>query len=212
VSRAALFFVVPVFLALAACAPPQEMATTTAAPDAASRAVMLGQLGHGVGDVKLVRETGARILWEQTRGAPRVMFFGFTHCPVICPTTLYQLDATRTLLGEDGARIGIDFVTVDPARDTASVLQAYLAAFGHGVRGFTGQTEDIRRLAAAYRAAFRIQHSADGEYTVDHTTMIYCIAADGRVVDMFPFDAPRATIEARLRSLAASAAGSVRAP
>jgi protein SCO1 len=91
-------------------------------------------LGRGVDDVVLRGADGTQVRWGDLNGAPRALFFGFTHCPDICPTTVQALGAAKARLGRQSDAIKIDFVTVDPERDTPEALTTYFDSLGVGVR------------------------------------------------------------------------------
>jgi protein SCO1 len=141
----------------------------------------LSALGRTADDVVLRDMTGRVVAWGDLKGTPRAVFFGFTSCPEICPTTLADLAAATERVGVKAQRLRIDFVTVDPARDTPEVLRAYLGSFGERVVGYTGDEANVARLAAAYRASYRRVPLEDGDYTMDHTTGVYLIDARGQV-------------------------------
>lgn len=157
-------------------------------------------LGRGVDDAVLVDMTGKSVAWRDLKGTPRALFFGFTRCPDICPTTIGDLSAAIERVGPAARALRVDFVSVDPARDTASVLAAYLGAFGPQFVGYTGEEATLVRLAGAYRAAFRQTPLDGGDYTIDHTTAVYLIDARGQVRDVVAFQTPPEKLDAQLRA------------
>jgi protein SCO1/2 len=183
-------------LALLACTPPAPEAE---GPPLFMPADQLALLGEGAGDVAVATADGASTPWAALAGRPRLVFFGFTHCPEICPTTIADLsDALTRERAEE--RIGIDFVSLDPERDTPEAMARYLASFPQ-VRGVTGEPMAIARLAGAYRAAYRKTPLEGGDYTIDHTTLIYLLDASGAVRDAMRFDAPAEETDARIARL-----------
>lgn len=116
------------------------------------------------------------------RGKVTVIFFGFTQCPDVCPTTLAELAQARKLLGADGARVQGVFVTVDPARDTPEVLKAYVRSFGDDIVALHGSDEEIKVAAKQFKVFYnKVPGKTEGSYTIDHTAGSYVLDAAGRV-------------------------------
>lgn len=116
------------------------------------------------------------------RGRIPVVFFGFTQCPDVCPTTLLELAEIRKSLGAPGERIQGIFVTVDPERDTPEVVQAYVDNFGAGFIALRGTLEQTQALAKHFRVYFnKVPGKAEGSYTIDHTAGSYVFDAQGRI-------------------------------
>jgi protein SCO1 len=131
------------------------------------------------GPFRLVDHTGASVTDETYRGKWLMMFFGFTHCPDICPTTLNKIADVMELLGKDAAKVQPLFVTADPQRDTADVLRDYVAAFDSRIVGLTGSVEEIAAVAKSYGVV--AERSGDGaNYTIGHSTAIYLVDPEGR--------------------------------
>jgi len=126
----------------------------------------------------LTSSTGEVITNRDLIGKAQVMFFGFTHCPEICPTTLYRLSSTMESLGVSD-QVGIVFVTVDPARDQVEALSDYISNIIDNVIALTGSDADIQRLADHYRVVIQRVDLADGDYTVDHTASVFMFDQDG---------------------------------
>jgi protein SCO1/2 len=161
------------------------------------------KLGRGADDVLLRSEDGMPVRWGELAGSPRALFFGFTHCPDICPTTVLELSAARARLGARARALKIDFVTVDPERDTPEMLALYFAGFDGDVRAFAADTDATRQIADAFRVSYEKRASEHIDYTMDHTASVYLIDPTGQVVDQLPFGAPPEEIDARLSSLLA---------
>jgi protein SCO1/2 len=116
------------------------------------------------------------------KGKVVVVFFGFTQCPDVCPTTLAELAAAKRELGADGARVQGIFVTVDPERDTAEVLRAYVAAFDPGFVALRGSDEQTLATAKAFKVFYRkVEGKTPSAYTIDHTAGSYLFDTKGRV-------------------------------
>ncbi|MHB1272011.1 MAG: SCO family protein [Rhodanobacter sp.] len=128
----------------------------------------------------LTDDQGKTVSASDFRGKVVLLYFGYTHCPDVCPLTLAHLHVVMQRLGKlaDGARIL--FVSVDPARDTPAVLHAYVNAFDPHVVGLTGAASDIEALVKRYRASFtREPSTGDGNYEVSHSSAIYVFDRDG---------------------------------
>lgn len=131
----------------------------------------------------------------QSFGLARVLgqwsfaFFGFTHCPDVCPTTLLTYQQMRRLLGDElerKPRVQFLFVSVDPERDTPQVLDSYVSYFGEGLLGLTGDGDTIRALSQQLGAFFRIVDQPGGDYLVEHSGSILLIDPEGRLAAVFP--------------------------
>jgi protein SCO1 len=116
------------------------------------------------------------------RGKVVVLFFGYTHCPDVCPTTLSELSQVMKLLGPDADRVQVLFVTVDPERDTPAVLAEYVTAFDPRFLGLYGDAEATRRAAKEFKVFYeKHEGSAVGQYTMDHSAGTYVIDTEGRL-------------------------------
>jgi protein SCO1/2 len=116
------------------------------------------------------------------KGRVVAVFFGFTQCPDVCPTTLLDLAAARQALGADAARVQPVFVTVDPERDTPAVLKAYVASFGPDVIALRGTPEQTAAAAKHFKVFYtKVPGKVPGAYTIDHTAGLYLIDAAGRI-------------------------------
>jgi len=109
------------------------------------------------------------------------VFFGFTHCPDVCPTTLAEMAQVVKALGPDGERVQVLFVTVDPERDTQQVLKQYVPAFNPRFLGLYGDAEATARAAKAFKVYFQKQPPKDGHYSVDHSAGTYILDREGRL-------------------------------
>jgi protein SCO1/2 len=119
------------------------------------------------------------------RGRPYLVFFGFTHCPDICPTTLFDISQVMAKLGKDADRTGAVFITVDPERDTPALMKDYLSNFDPHLRGLTGDRHAIDATLKAYRVYAKKVPLEGGDYTMDHTAIVYLMDKDGRFVSPF---------------------------
>ncbi len=135
-------------------------------------------------DFTLTDQDGHRWALSQQRGrAPVALFFGYTHCPDICPTTLARLAKARHARAPDGRPAVIAFVTVDPARDSPAVLKRYVALFGPGIVGLSGTPAALAPVYRAYHVWFQITPQGEGAagYVVAHSTAVTLIDVRGRL-------------------------------
>jgi protein SCO1/2 len=145
------------------------------------------------GPFQLVSDTGAPANESLLKGHWTVVYFGYTFCPDVCPTTLAQLAGAQAALGTRAANLRILFISVDPARDTPSVLRRYLSSpsFPRGVVGLTGTATQIAKVAAAYHVYYARQGKG-ADYSVDHTSVLYLMDPNGRFVRPLAPAAPTA--------------------
>jgi protein SCO1 len=127
---------------------------------------------------------------ERLRGRTSLLFFGFTHCPDICPATLTQLAAARRQLAAESGNAGAELpqivlVSVDPERDTPESLQAYVEYFGEGITGVTGSAGEIRALSEPLGVYFEKNPLEGGDYTVNHSTAVLVIGPDATLRALF---------------------------
>jgi len=115
------------------------------------------------------------------KGKVVTLFFGFTHCPDVCPTTLVEMANVMKELGSDAGRVQVLFVSVDPERDTADVLKRYVPAFHPSFLGLTGNAEEIARAAKEFKIYYQKQNLASGGYTMDHSAGTYILDSEGRL-------------------------------
>jgi protein SCO1 len=182
----------------------------------AAMAVMAGlgalglQPGQGVaqlplsaavgGPFELTSQDGRRFNSDALKGKPFALFFGFTNCPDVCPTTLLELTNRMEDLGADADKLRLVFVTVDPEKDTPDFLKRYLANFDKRLIGLTGTADEIAAVAKAYRAIFKKVPTKDG-YTMDHTATVYLMDAQGRFVGTIAYQESPETQRAKLKRL-----------
>ena len=138
------------------------------------------------GPFHLEDQSGKPFTDQDLKGRPFLVFFGFTHCPDICPTTLFDMSQVLRQLGPDADRTGAVFITVDPERDTPAVMKDYLSSFDPHLRGLTGDQASIDAAIKAYRVYAKKVPLKDGDYTMDHTAMVYLMDKNGQFVA--PFD------------------------
>jgi len=161
------------------------------------------QLG---GPFALTDQNGKRRTEADYRGKYMLIFFGYTFCPDVCPTTLAVMSAALDMMGSRADRIVPIFITVDPKRDKPEILKAYLDAFGPRWVGLTGAPEEIAAVAKEYRVFYRVNAGEGDNYTVDHSGVVYLMNPDGSYLanyslantpDLMAADLTRRTIAAR---------------
>ncbi|MGE0854468.1 MAG: SCO family protein [Hyphomicrobiaceae bacterium] len=156
------------------------------------------------GPFVLTRSDGSRFDSKALVGKPYAMFFGFTHCPDICPTTLMEMTNHLASLGTRAGDLNVLFVTVDPARDTPEHLKLYLSAFDKRIIGLTGTNDEIKAVTKAYRAYAEKVPSADGtSYTMNHTASVYLMDRAGRLVSTLSFEEPETSRQKKIDNLLA---------
>jgi len=156
---------------------------------------------RSIAPLALTDQSGAAFTQAQLAGAPTVVFFGFTHCPDVCPTTLLKLARARAAAH---ASWRVVFVSLDPGRDSPALLAQYLHAFDSSFVGLTGSAAAIGELAARFGVAFARVDLPGGDYTIDHSATLFLLDREGRMVAVFtpPFDEARlaADLDAAARS------------
>src|SRR5262245_35076248 len=143
------------------------------------------------GPFSLTDQDGRTVTDQDLRGKPFLVFFGFTHCPDLCPTAMFEISEILKRLGRDGDRLRVVFITVDPERDTPAALKTYLSSFDPRIMALTGDLDAIAAVAKSYRAAYRKVPLDQGSYTMDHTIIFYLMGKDGRFIS--PFNMRRTT-------------------
>jgi protein SCO1/2 len=144
------------------------------------------------GPFTLVSQDGKPASDRDYLGAPHLVFFGFTHCPDICPTKLFEMSEMFRAMGERGDKVRALFITVDPERDTPDVMKSYLSSFDPRIVGLTGSNEAIAKAVKEYRAYSKKVPLKDGDYTMEHTALVYLMDRDGQFVGSFNLEKPPA--------------------
>ncbi len=141
------------------------------------------------GPFQLTDQSGQTVTEKNMLGKPTIIFFGFTHCPDVCPTSLFEMSEVLRAMGPDAAKVNAYFISVDPERDTAAAMKDYLSSFDPNLKGLTGTPDEIAKVIAAYRVYAKKVPLKDGDYTMDHTALIYLMDRNGNFVR--PFDLKR---------------------
>jgi protein SCO1/2 len=166
----------------------------------AAAAVLAGAQAHSRVAFSLTTQHGARFTDRDIDGVPLALFFGFTHCPDVCPATLMEMTHDLAELGSAGDLIKVLFVSVDPERDTPDKLAAYMAAFDPRIIALTGPADTIASVARAYGASYRrVDQGTD--YTIDHTAAVFLLDRDGEYVGALTFADSEPARLAKLRRL-----------
>lgn len=167
-----------------------------------------GQGGAIGGPFSLVDDTGAPVTEATLAGKPSVIYFGYTFCPDVCPTTLLDLSRWIKKLGPDADKLNYVFVSIDPQRDTPKLMHDYLSSFDRHIRGFTGAPEQVAKMAYEYRVYYKRVPTSDGDYVMDHSTITYLMDANGKLVTIIAYQEDDASALAKLKNLVATAASS----
>lgn len=151
----------------------------------------------------LVNQNGEEITEAAFRGSPSVVFFGFTHCPEVCPTTLFELDGWLKQLGDEGRNINAFFVTVDPERDTPDVMGSYVSNVSDRITGISGEPEKVLAMAKSFGIYWKKVDLENGDYTMDHTASIMMLNRVGDFAGTIAYGENPETAVAKLKRLAA---------
>jgi protein SCO1 len=141
------------------------------------------------GPFTMTGQDGKPISDNDLRGHPFLVFFGYTHCPDTCPTELFQLSEMLKALGPDKA-VKVLFVSVDPERDTPAVMKDYVSNFDPRILGVTGSAAATAAMEKSFRVYSRKVPGKDGEYSMDHTSIIYLMDKEGHFINAFNADQP----------------------
>jgi len=137
------------------------------------------------GAFQLTDQAGATVTEKDLQGRPTLIFFGFTHCPDVCPTSLFEISEVLRAMGQDADKVNAWFISVDPERDNAAAMKDYLSSFDPHLKGLTGDPAAVQKVITAYRVYAKKVPLKDGDYTMDHTALIYLMDRDGRFVSPF---------------------------
>ena len=161
------------------------------------------------GPFSLVSHEGRTFSDGDLAGQPFTVFFGFTHCPEVCPTTLWEMSESLKELGPDAEKLRVLFITVDPTRDTPGFLAQYLQSFDPRIVGLTGTEDEIAQVGKSYRAYWRRIDTEDGDYRMDHTASVYMMDARGQFVGTISYGEDHASRMDKLRRLLAGVSTSL---
>lgn len=151
------------------------------------------------GPFQLLDQNAKPVTEQDFKGKPLLVFFGFTHCPDVCPTELFEMSEVLRKLGPDADRVNMLFITVDPERDTPAIMKDYLSSFEPQIHGLTGDPAAIAAVERAYRVYTKKVPLEGGDYTMDHSAVLYLMDKDGRFVAPFNIKRPPEVAAADLR-------------
>ncbi|MGB7914488.1 MAG: SCO family protein [Rhodomicrobium sp.] len=141
------------------------------------------------GPFSLVDTDGKRVTDRDFRGKLMLVFFGYAHCPDVCPTELQTMSAVMDKLGPEAGKVAPIFISVDPKRDTPEALSSYMKNFDSRIAGLTGNQNEISDVAKAYRVYYRkAGDGGGGDYTVDHSAFVYLMDGEGKYLTHFSFN------------------------
>src|SRR5216684_3075251 len=167
-------------------------------PKGAAGTLLASAIG---GPFHLVDQNGRPFGDADLKGKWHLVFFGYTHCPDTCPTTLNELALALDRLGKGRDAVAIVLISIDPERDTAEVLKSYVESFDAPIVALTGTAEAVKEAAKAYRVYYAKHPREDGGYDMDHSAVIYVMDPAGRFTATFTPDSPAQAIAERLQKL-----------
>jgi protein SCO1/2 len=153
------------------------------------------------GPFELASSKGGTVASSDLRGKPYAMFFGFTHCPEVCPTTLYEMSTALGKLGNGAKDFRVFFVSVDPERDTVDNMRGYMASFDPRMEALVPTMEQLTEIARDFRVYYARVPTSDGSYTMDHTATVYLMDGEGQLAGTISFGEKPEMREAKLRKL-----------
>ncbi|UFZ02937.1 SCO family protein [Bradyrhizobium ontarionense] len=146
------------------------------------------------GPFQLTDQSGGVVTEKSLEGRPTLIFFGFTHCPDVCPTSLFEISEVLRAMDKDADGVNAYFISVDPERDNPAAMKDYLSSFDPHLKGLTGDPEVLAKVLTEYRVYAKKVPLKDGDYTMDHTALVYLMDRNGRFVA--PFNLKRTPEEA----------------
>jgi protein SCO1 len=154
------------------------------------------------GPFHLIDQNGKPFTDADLKGKWHLVFFGYTHCPDVCPTTLNDLSLAYDKLDKEQKQsVSVVFISVDPDRDSPAVMKAYVANFDAPIIGLTGTAAEVKQAATDYRVYYAKHYEADGSYEMDHSAVVYVMDPKGRFVTTISPDEKAGAIKARLEKL-----------
>lgn len=142
------------------------------------------------GPFQLTDQNGKAVTDQNLKGKPTLIFFGYTHCPDVCPTSLFEMSEVLRAMGKDADKVNAVFISVDPERDTPATMKDYLSSFDPHLEGLSGDPAEIAKVITSYRVYAKKVPTKDGDYTMDHTALTYLMDRDGRFVSPFNLKRP----------------------
>lgn len=167
-------------------------------PKGAAGTLLASAIG---GPFQLVDQNGKPYSDQSLKGKWHLVFFGYTHCPDTCPTTLNELSLALDKLGAKRGAVDVVFISVDPERDTPAVLKSYVESFDAPIVALTGTADEVKQAAKDYRVYYAKHKRPDGGYDMDHSAVIYVMDPEGRFTATFTPDSTADDMAARLQKL-----------
>jgi protein SCO1/2 len=202
--RRALLLLPLLALLLAACARPAAESSHgdhAAEADPMTAGTVLEPPAE-VADFSMPSSLGRPLGLADLKGKPTLIFFGFTHCPDVCPTTMAEFKRAKDELGPDGERVNFVLVSVDPERDTPEALATYVQAFDPAFIGLQGEEPTLRTIGRTFGLYWEKQPpAADGSYEVEHSSAAYLLDQEGRLSILYSYGTPHTTFAADLRKM-----------
>jgi protein SCO1/2 len=155
------------------------------------------------GAFEMVSSKGGVVNSRDLVGTPYGMFFGFTHCPEVCPTTLYEMSESLRALGDQAKDFRLFFVTIDPQRDTPEKLKDYLSSFDPRLEALVPTIEQLPEIAKSFRVFYEKVPTSDGGYIMNHTATLYLFGRDGELRSTIAYGEERAARERKIKSVLA---------
>ena len=155
-------------------------------------------------DFQMTDQGGETVGPASLLGNPSMVFFGFTYCPDVCPTTLSDISGWLDDLGEAVAEMNVVFITVDPERDTVDAMAEYVSYFHPAIQGWSGTLEETARAAEGFRASYE-KVATDGDYTMNHTASVFLFDAEGQFASIIDYHEPREFAAPKIRRVLARA-------
>lgn len=149
----------------------------------------------------LVDQRGQPITEKAFQGQPTAVFFGFTHCPEVCPTTLFEMDGWLKQLGDEGKDIKVYFVSVDPERDTPEIMNSYVSNVSSRITGVTGEAGKVEAMAKSFGIYWKKVPLEGKDYTMDHTASVLLLDRDGDFFGTIAYEENPDTALAKLKRL-----------
>lgn len=180
------------------------LASLLACSPAARKAEFKGTDIAGVpfgGDFTLTDHTGKARSLSDFKGKVVALFFGYTHCPDVCPTTMLEFASAMKLLGTEADQVQVLFITVDPERDTPAFLAGYVPHFDPRFLGLSGRPDAVRKVAEQFKVVAQRQPGEGGSYSVDHSAGAYLIDRDGQLRVYLPYGLPAADLAHDIKEL-----------
>ncbi len=170
-------------------------------PEASGNGATTSQRAGPGGPFKLVDTQGRTVTNETLKGKPYAIFFGFTRCPDVCPTTMARMELLRKRLGTEADKMNVVFVSVDPEHDKKEDIASFLSMFDAPVIGLTGDPAELKRMEKSFKIYVERVPLPNGDYTIDHTARILLFDRDGQFVDTMDAKELEAQAITRLKRL-----------